>query len=277
MIDLGDVVPLSVTIRNAEGELANAGEVKVTITLPDLTAVTSGPITPTSLGVYDYDYATVQAGRHGVRWVATGANAAVFTNAFVVEPSDPDAFISLADVNKFLKRPLDDPDVREWIGPACSMIRDRMGHVSPQRFVEDHFKRCEPVILRERPIIEIESVQRLPGLEVVPQADPAAGAAGWIREPDSPILSHYSSSWLGPVRVTYRAGRTPVPANFTLAGRELAGHLWRNSQLNAGGGRPPLSDGDTPVMTGAAFALPIRVRELLGIGKDMFGDEVLIA
>lgn len=272
--DLGDVVPLSITVTNASGVLADAGAVSLTVTLPDLTAVTVGPIASTSIGVYDHDYTTVQAGRHGVRWVATGTNAAVFTDAFVVEPSNPDAFISLADLNRFLKRPLDDPEVQEWIGPACQMIRERIGHVSPVRFVEDFVDPCAPVILAEYPVAAIESVQTLPGLAAIPAADPATGVAGWTVK--NGILRK-SSGRLGPVRVTYRAGQTPVRPNITLAGKELAGHLWRNSQLNSGGGRPPLSDDDTPVMPGAAFALPIRVRELLGLGPKQFGSEVLIA
>lgn len=273
-VDLGDVVPLSVTVKNAAGAPGDAGAVNLTITLPDLTVTTVGPIASTTPGVYDHDYATIQAGRHGVRWVATGTNAAVFTDAFVVEPSDPDAFISLADLNAFLKRPLDDPAVQEWIGPACSMIRDRIGHVSPVQYVEDFTDPCAPVILAEHPVIEVVSVAALPGLAAITEADPATGVTGWTLK--NGILRG-SSGWLGPVRVTYRAGRTPVKPNITLAGKELAGHLWRNSQLNGGGGRPPLSDDDTPVMPGAAFALPIRVRELLGLGSKQFGSEVLIA
>lgn len=273
MIDLGDLVPLSITITDSDGDLADAGAVNLTITLPDLTATTVGPISPTTIGVYDHDYTTVQAGRHGVRWVATGANASVYTDAFTVEPSDPDAFISLAAVNEFLGRSADDPDLRKWLGPACRMIRDRMGHVSPVEFVEDFTDPRAPVILTEYPVIEVVSVEALPGLAAIPEANPATGVAGWTVKNG---IVRKSSGWLGKVRVTYRAGRTPVPTNFTLAGWELAAHLWRNSQLNAGGGRPALSDDDTPIMPGSAFALPIRVRELLGLGRDQFGSEVLI-
>lgn len=273
--DLGDPVPLSITITDASGNLANAGAVSVTVTLPDGTTDVTSNIPPTSLGVYDHDYAAVQAGRHGVRWVATGANASAFTDAFLVEPTDPDAFISLASAVRFLKAD-SGVDLTIWLRAACRAIRDRVGHVSPVSVTEDFTGRCDPVVLAERPVMEIVSVQRLPGLEAVPEFDPATGAAGWTRKNSSPVLTH-SSGWLGPVRVEYRVGRSPVPPNYSLAAYELTGHLWRNSQLNGSGGRPPLSDDDMPVMPGAAFALSIRVRELLGIGKDMFGDDVLIA
>ncbi len=95
---------LSILIRDAAGQPANAGAVTLTITLPDGTTVTPGPIASTTPGVYDYDYVTVQAGRHGVRWVATGANAAAFTDAFDVQPADGSPWISLADVKDHLKR-----------------------------------------------------------------------------------------------------------------------------------------------------------------------------
>jgi hypothetical protein len=271
--DLGDIVPLSVTITDGDGVPADAGEVKVTITLPDGTSAVSAAITPTDTGVYDYDYSAVQAGRHGVRWVATGDNAAVFTDAFTVEPSDPDAFISLADVNTFLKRPQGD-ELADWVRPACRMIRDRIGHVSPVTVTEDLTGRGR-LVLKESPVIEVVSVERLPGLSAVSAADLAAGVAGWVLDGPAGLLS-LTAGVFGPVRVTYRAGRSPVPPNITLAGKELAGHLWRASQLNDAGGRPPLTDNDMPVMPGAAFALPIRVRELLGLGRGMYGDEVLV-
>ncbi len=274
MIDLGDIYPLSMTVKDASGTPEDATAVGLTITQPDLTPITVSPISSTTPGVYDHDYATVQAGWHRYRWVATGTNASVLTGGFNVEPSDPDGFISLADVNKFLKRPLDDPVLADWIGPACAMIRERVGHVSPVQVVEDFADPCAPVILTEYPVIEVVSVVALPGLAAIPESDPAVGTAGWTLK--NGILRK-SSGWLGAVRVTYRVGRTPVPPNYTQAGKELAGHLWRNSQQNAGGGRPPLSDDDTPVMPGAAFALPIRVRELLGLGPQQFGSEVLLA
>ncbi|MBX6358141.1 MAG: hypothetical protein IRZ05_20120, partial [Micromonosporaceae bacterium] len=72
--DLGDVVPLSVTVTSASGQPEDATAVHLTITLPDGSTVTQGPIASTSPGVYDYDYATMQAGVHRVRWVATGNN-----------------------------------------------------------------------------------------------------------------------------------------------------------------------------------------------------------
>lgn len=274
--DLADVVPLSVTVRDAAGIPANAGSVSVTVTLPDGTSTVSGPIVGTA-GVYNYDYATVQAGRHGVRWVASGTNASAFTDAFLVEPTDPDAFISLADLKHHVDRAQSDTsDDAEMIGhlrSACEMIRDRIGHVTPVTFTRDVNAR-EVIVLGEHPVISVTSVATLPGLVAVAQAGPATGVAGWTLE-DGPagILTH--TSRFGYVRVTYRAGRTPVPGNVRLAALELAAHLWRSSQLNSGGNRPALGDNETPVFPGSSYALPTRVRELLGLGK-LPTSEVLV-
>lgn len=276
--DLDDVVPLSVTVTNADGDLANAGSVSVTVTLPDGTTETHGPIPPTSTGIYDYDYPAVQAGRHGVRWVATAPNASAFTDAFDVVPADGGAFISLADAKNHLRKSriesTDDETLRGFVDTACQVITDRMGHVSPVTVVADRRAHRGQVVLPERPVISITSVQRLPGLAAVSQADAGAGTDGWTLESSEGVLS--VSGWCDRVRVTYRAGRSPVPPNFRLAALELVMHLWRGSQHNQGGGRPALGESDATAWAATSFALPYRVMELLGLKKNQERDEPLV-
>src|SRR3546814_17325246 len=72
----------------------------LTITRPDNTTVSVSPVTPVSTGTYTYDYATVQPGRHVVRWVATGANAGAYTDVFDVREAAPPLLFSLADARK---------------------------------------------------------------------------------------------------------------------------------------------------------------------------------
>lgn len=84
MFSLGDVVPLSVEIRNPDGVLTDAATVTLTITLPDGSTDTptiTNP--PASTGVYVHDYVTTQSGRHHVRWISTSP-AAAYTDAFDV-------------------------------------------------------------------------------------------------------------------------------------------------------------------------------------------------
>ncbi len=275
--DLGGVVPLSVTITDDDGNLANAGSVSVTITLPDGTTETHGPIPPTSTGIYDYDYPAVLAGRHGVRWVATAPNASAFTDVFDVAPADGGAFISLADAKGHLRKSrietVDDEVLRGFVATACQVIEDRMGHVSPVTVVTDRRAHRGQVVLPERPVIAITSVQRLPGLAAVSQADAGADTDGWTLESPEGVLS---VGWCDRVRVTYRAGRSPVPPNFRLAALELVAHLWRGSQHNQAGGRPALGETDATAWAATSFALPYRVMELLGLKKTQERDEPLV-
>lgn len=262
--DLGDSVPLSITVTDADEQLANAGSVSVTITLPDGTTDVQGPIAPTSTGIYDYDYVTVQAGRHAVRWVATGANASAFSDAFDVVPADGGAFVSLADVRIHLKKTSstdDDEKLRGFLDAACQVIEDRMGHVTPVTLSIDG---CGRTVILERPVISVISVVQLPGGAAVPAADAVAGTDGWTLDGGAGVLS-LSRSY-GRVRATIRVGRSPIPGNFRLAGLELTAHLWRTSQHNTSGGRPSLGVDET-VVPGVSYALPYNVRQLLGLDK----------
>lgn len=269
--DLGDPVPLSITITDAGGQPANAGSVALTITLPDGTADQAGPIGPTSTGVYDHDFVTTQTGLHIVRWVATGANASAFADVFDVQPAADGSFISLADVKNHLKKTdtADDEKLRGFRDAACQMIKDRMGHVTPAALTMDGGGRT---VILERPAISVTSVVQLPGGDSVPAADPVAGTDGWTLDAGAGLLT-LSRSY-GRVRVTYRAGRSPLPGNFRLAALELTGHLWRTSQHNTSGGRPSLGVDET-VVPGVSYALPYNVRQLLGLDKRP-QEEVLV-
>lgn len=274
-VDLGDPMPLSVTVTDESGALANAGSVALSITLPDGTIAGQDPVTPTSTGIYEFLYPTVQAGRHIARWVGTGANACAFRDVFVVDPAEGEAFIGLVDAKNHLKKngqAADDEKLRGFIDGACDVISDRMGHISPATVTSDLCVRTGTVVLPERPVISIVSVVKLPGGVVIPQADKLAGSTGWTLTSPEGVMT--VSGWCGDVRVTYRAGRSPLPPKFRLAGLELIGHLWRVSQQNAGGGRPAVSV-DEVIVPGTTFALPYTVRQLLGLDKRP-RDEVFV-
>ena len=276
--DLGDPVPLSITITNASGAPENAGNVALTITLPDGTTHIEASV-PGTDGAYNFDYPTVQAGVHRVRWLATGANASAYTDVIDVEPAEGAPFISLADTKHHLKKDPqlseDDEALRWFIGAGCQIITDRMGHVSPLTVVADRSARRGVVVLPERPVISIISVVRLPGGEVVPQADPLAGTDGWTLEHAEGVLR--VPAWCGDVRTTYRVGRSPLPQNFRLAGLDLIKHLWQGSQHNQAGGRPMLGDSDAIAAASMRpYALPYRVSELLGLKRHQERDEPLV-
>src|SRR4051812_2397971 len=101
-VDLGDLYRCSWTNISPSGGNVNAGSVTLTITLPDQTSVVVTPVSPTTTGVYQYDYQTVQAGRHLARWVGTGANPGAQPEEFDVRPANPGYIISLGDVRQQL-------------------------------------------------------------------------------------------------------------------------------------------------------------------------------
>lgn len=271
---LGDVVPLSVTVKDADGNPADAGSVEVTVTLPDGTTTASGALTSTTTGVYDYNYPTVQAGRHGVRWLATGDNASAFTDVFDVEPADDGDFISLADAKRHLVKTdtTDDGELAGFISAACSMIVDRIGPVSPSSRTDTvHVRhwRANTIVLDASPVVSVTSVTVRGATPVtIPEADPDEGVDGWELDAGAGVLTHTRRWPHGTIQIAYRAGRTPLPGNIRLAALELTSHMWRSMKLNATGGRPGLSGVDEVVMPGAAYALPFRVRELLGLGAQ---------
>lgn len=275
---LGDVVPLSVTVTDAGGNPANAGSVTLTVTLPDgTTDVTSG-IAPTATGIYDHDFVTTQAGRHGVRWIATGVNESAYTDVFDAAAADGGTFVSLADAKAHLNKTdtKDDAELAAFILAACQMITDRIGQVAPVTITDDvHLHRpSKTITLGSHPVVSVTSVQVI-GSDLIPAADLPNHVDGWELNPGAGVMTHTRWFPYGTIRVSYRAGMTPLPGNVRLAALELVSHLWRSSQLNSNGNRPGLSGQDDLAMRSVSYALPFRVRELLGLGK-LPNDDVLV-
>lgn len=268
-VDLGDPYPLSITIHDSFGNLANASNVELIITLPDGSSINIASVTPTSVGQYDYDFETTQVGRHNIRWIATGTNASAFSNTFYVKPIDDGEFISLPHFKAHIKKigTTDDEIIRTFIGAACQVITDRMGQISPVTVTQDTYPKSGHISLRKIPVISIVSVSTLPGLAPVDEADLVAGPSGWSLNRETGIIrvgDRYTSRQM--YRTIYRAGMDSIPQNYILAALELAAHMWRSSQQNTGGGRPSVGL-DEMVAPGVTYALPYNVRQLLGLDK----------
>lgn len=191
----------------------------------------------------------------------------------------PADFLILPEVKEHLNKTStdDDTELGGFIDAAQQMIVDRIGQVSPVTAVED-LDGAQPVLLlRHRPIVSVTSVETLPGLDAVPEADEPGGVAGWVLVNPEGVLRH-TSTFPTRVRVTYEAGRDPLPANIRMAGLELVHHLWE-SQRNDANRRPSFQQReDFPVtagLPGAAYSLPIRVRELLNL-SDRMTDQPLV-
>lgn len=189
--------------------------------------------------------------------------------------TDPADFITLNEVKETLNKtvPSDDQELQRFLAAAQQMIIDRMGQVSPVT-ATDTVDTCRDVIvLDHRPIVEVTSVESRDG--TIPEGDLLSETPGWYVDGSEGVLRH-TDRFPGPVRVTYEAGRDPVPGNIHQAALELAAHLWRNSQHGSGGSRPALGEPDSLGLPGAAYALPIRVKELLGLNSQHGRDYLLV-
>lgn len=177
----------------------------------------------------------------------------------------------------------DDAELAGFVSAACAVIVDRIGQVSPVAATADVRLARRPhrrlyghgvAVLPDWPVVGVSAVVALPGGEVVPAADALNNLDGWTLAPGGVLV--LTGALARHVRVTYTAGRDPLPANIRLAALELASHLWKASQLNNSSARLPAGlGGDQVVTPGISYALPTRVRELLGLGPNGT-DDVLV-
>jgi hypothetical protein len=261
--DLGAIVPLSVTITDSAGTPANAGSVVVTITLPDATTATPAVTNPQT-GVYHADYATTQAGRHTVRWVATGANAAAHTDVFEVLAAAPPQIISLKDAKKQLNIPetntTDDAEVLDFVRATTGICERYAGKIVRETFTETHDGGKCTLLLRHLPVLTISSVTEN-GSTLASSGYALKGFAGVLTR----MLANYQEYPFLPGRqnivVTLVAGTTSTSPDVGQASRIILQHLWE-TQRPAGGG--PFSQQGEEFDPRYLYSIPRRALELLG-------------
>lgn len=258
--DIGAVVPLGTTVRNSSEQLANAGSMALTITLPDGTTSSVASVTPMSTGIYAYDYTTVQAGRHTVRWVATGVNAGAYTDAFDVREAAPPALLSLADAKKHLNKTgiADDDEIRAWIEATTRAVEFFVGPVVVRTVTETHDARqTQALALRERPVLGLVSM-------VPVRTGGATYTVDGLDVDEHGIVRRLDGGWFcGPLRVTYTAGRRIITANITAAARIILQHLWRTQMGPSRTARGTQDFDVTEPIPGLGYAIPNRAVQLL--------------
>jgi hypothetical protein len=267
--DLGDVVPLSISIKNKDGDPENATAVTLTITNPDGTSENPVVANP-SAGVYECDFQTVNPGRHLVRWLATGNNAGAHVDVFDVRPASPPLLVSFADARAALNvnRPDDDEEIRALLEAITETIETFVGPVVRRSFTERH-TRGPYLVLRRSPVIELTSVVGI-GAGV-----PTFDVNEMDLDPGTGIVTFLDGrSFDYPTRVTFVAGREIIPAPIREAANIMLIHMW-NVQRGAGG-LPSLGgqrrdivdytirQAWEPVVPGYGYAIPNRALELLG-------------
>jgi len=221
--DLGDVVPLGLTIRDSVGALANGGTVKITITAPDgSVAVNAVTVTPTTTGTYGYDFTPTLPGRHQARWVSTGANAGAWAEAFVVAPADDLAFVSLWDAKARLgieqTDTTHDEELRPFIATMCAVVEGIVGPVSRRSVTETH-DGTAMILLRSWPVVSVTQVAE--NGTVLTSDAYAVTDTGLLRRKRSAYKAGQWTEGDDNITVTYVAGRTQVPVEAHEAALEL--------------------------------------------------------
>jgi hypothetical protein len=261
-LDLGDTVPnLAVTVTDANGALA-AASVVLTIGLPDGTT-TNPTVTNPSLGRYEATYQTVQAGRHTVRWVATGANASAYADSFDVRSATPDYILSLEDAKAQLNidSTVADEELRPFIEATTAIVERETGKAIVRRTVSAELHQLSygktSLFLRQRPVVSVTSIASLDGLTTW-------SPSNWYLNGDWGQLIWKSGPYLyGDVLFGYVPGMAVIPANYTRAAAIIIQHLWETQRGTMGNRRFGGQELDR-ALTGMGYAIPNRAKELLG-------------
>jgi len=265
--DLGDPIPLSVTVRNPAGTPENATSAAYTITKPD--GSTSGPTTIAGVaGVYDYDFTGADtAGWYTYRFVATGTNACTVTDGFqVLDPATQLPIVSLADAKAQLLIPTTDitrdDQVRHMLSVATSHAERYCNASFRRQSFTKTFNGGSATLSLTAPVLSITSVVE-DGTTLTSDDYDLDAVSGllWRGEMGS------GQSWArgaGIVTVTWLAGYANPPLPVQQGVLELLSHLWESRQGTVprfgGGGTIDPADASNGALT---FLVPYRVREML--------------
>lgn len=252
--DIGDVIPLSVTVKNSSGTPQNATSASYTITKPNGSTTSSGVLTGVS-GVYDWDFTGADLeGLYGVRFVATGTNAIVVPDSFTVRSSTLAMIVSLADLKAELNitSTTSDEELRTYLDRATSIIESTIGRSIRRQTVTETLSvgSGEKYLLLTPPILSVTSVVDN-GYTVASTAYQVDGARGTIYR-DQGFIGGPSQ-----VVVTYVAGYAAPPAALQHAVLMQVAHMWETQRTTPGARR---SDDWNPAQ---GYMVPNRVLEAL--------------
>jgi len=254
--EVGGVVRLAWRVLDPSRQRVDA---TVSLAVVDPGGTASTP-TVEHLGVGEYaaSFVPTVAGRHVVRWVATGATAASRTDVVNVRAAvEPVALISLEQLKAFLNKDdlVEDDELREFIDTASLVVEEYTGQVWARRtLVEDVFVVGGAAFLRP-PTVTVTAVAAPDGTALaVPSSEAVDGFTGGV-------VGLAQSGW---VRVTYTAGPLVVPEHVQTATAIIAAHLW-TSQRPPSPASPGFGGLDAvPVTPGRGYLIPNQAAQLLG-------------
>ena len=267
--DLGDVVPLGITITDSTGANANASAVTCTVYLPDGTSA-SVSVTNPSTGLYNADYVPSQVGRHAVKWIATGTNASAYSDVFEVRDINDIGIVGYDEALEFLNIPAasaNENEIRRFIDASTDLAETYVGQVLGRRtFTNELYDGgTEFIRIRNPKAISITSVT---------ENGMAVSASNYVLDYTGQRLYRIGSGTLyatnsygywtqgmNNVSITYVAGYVNPPMSAKQGVLEILRHLWQ-TQRGAINVMSRTNSGDELYST-PTYSLPRRAMELL--------------
>lgn len=256
--DISDSVPIAWDVKDANGALANASTVELTVTKPDGTTETpsvSNP--PTNTGEYRVTYVPMGEGRYVWRAVTTVPNTA-YQDVFEVRASVSPGLLSLADAKAHLNisSTAHDEEIREYLEAATEIVESYIGPVARRTRTARVCGYRTHIPLPHTQVLSITSVT------VVRDGSTPINLSDLTIDTKSGVVSYKSGTSFpyGEMDWVYVVGRTTIQANWTLAAKIILKHNWE-TQL----GNLPSIQGDSPgyVVSGNGFLVPFRAVSLL--------------
>jgi hypothetical protein len=254
MARVGDTAVLRWEVIN-DRRTRVAADVVATVVLPSGTSF-GLTVTSEEVGRFKAEFVPNLAGRHVVRWSATGAWTASLTDVLNVEPSaDSAAIISLAEAREHMNIPdeetVEDDEIRSKILAASGAVELHLGIVVARRTLTERFTAITGQPLRLRPpVVEVLSAVDAAGDEVDVEGWQLDGFTGFV-----------TGAPAGTLDVTYRAGLSVIPQPFIEATQIVCAHLWATQRANT---FTPRFGDSAPAIVGMGYALPNRAMQLLG-------------
>jgi hypothetical protein len=268
--DLGDVVPLGITITDSTGANANASAVTCTITLPDGTT-SSGSVTNPTTGLYNCDYSPTIVGRYSVRWLATGTNASAFTDDFLVRDYAEIGVVSLSEAKTHLNIPATDTDyddeLRLFMDATTDLVENYLGIIIGKRtFTSELYDgNNEFIRIRNPKVISITSVYENGELLNSGQYVMDYTGQRLYRIGSGTLYATnsygYWSGGMNNISISYIAGFVNPPAAVRQGTLETLRHLWQ-TQRGSSSVMGRQLQGDETYST-PTYSLPRRAMELL--------------
>lgn len=268
--DLGDVVPLGITITDSTGANANASAVTCSIYQPDGTLVT-GSVTNPSTGLYNCDFQPTQNGRHAVKWVATGTNASAYSDEFLVRDFTELGIVGLDEVKNHLNIPLTDTtlddELRSFIDAGSDLAESYVGQILGRRtFTSELYDGGQEFIrIRNPKAMTITSVYENGAL--VSSSNYVLDYTGQrlYRIGSGTLYATnsygYWTAGMNNISITYVAGYVNPPMAAKQGVLEIIRHLWQ-TQRGAINVMSRTQSGDELYNT-PTYSLPRRAMELL--------------